>query len=111
MVVLTSFVKDTQGINSVNQIKQTFRPSILKIHLQCLFTTLGLVIYLCTRVRDEKMIVVEFLSNGWENYDFDCDLILEYEKTRYLTFQRNRKNALLFKEALGKEINEIVSDE
>ena len=55
------------------------------------------------------MIAIEFLSWGWE-IDFDCDLILEYEKTRYLTFQRNRKNALLFKEALGNEINGVISD-
>ena len=109
-VILTSFVKDTQGISTVNRIKQTFRPSILKIHLQCLFTTLGLAIDLCTRVRDEKMIAIEFLSNGWE-IDFDCDLILEYKKIRYPIFDRNRKNALLFKEALGKKINEITLDE
>ena len=55
------------------------------------------------------MIVVEYLSNGWEGYDFDSDLILEYEKTRYLTFQRNRRYASLFREALGKEMDEIVS--
>ena len=107
LVVLTSFVKDTQGINTVKRIKQTFGPSILKLHLQCIYATLGLD--LCTRMRDEKMILVEYLSNGWEGYDFDSNLILEYEKTRYLTFQRNRRYASLFRDALGKEMDEIVS--
>ena len=88
-IVLTSFVKEMQGINTVKRIKQTFKPSILKLHLKCIFATPGLCIDLCKKMRDEKMAVTEFLPD-WKSYDFDSDLVLEYERTRYLLFRRIR---------------------
>ena len=74
--LITSFVKESQGMNTVKHVKERFKPAILKLHLRCIFANLGLCMDLCKKIRDEKSTATGFSSN-WRCYDFDCDIVLE----------------------------------
>ena len=105
--LVIDFIKQTKKINTIRRVESTFSPSILKLLLKCIFAKVGIAMDLCSKIQDEKIAASE--PPTILDLDVVFDIVRDFEEAKNTIFSKNRKYAPLFKKALGKRLNKIVT--
>ena len=110
--LVIDFIKETKKINTVQRVKSTFSPPILKLILLCTFANKGIAVDLCGKIRDEKVIASETRDTADLNTVTDMptkQLVKDYEEVKRTMFTKNIKYAPILKKSLGKQLKEIIT--